>query len=122
MKKISSVGGRSDKLFGSRFACFGNKIFSLFQNANAKKVDLLTLESSRLPWVGDRVVLKIFSDFSFLLLLFQTMEKAIKLLARYFIPYINGCLLALYPYEKCCRPFYHTSYTLELYVSICLKR
>lgn len=49
------------------------------------------------------------------------MEKAVKLLGRYFIPYINGCLLSLYPYEKCCRPFYHTTCTLGLYVSIYLK-
>uniref|UniRef100_A0A0R3RXS2 Conserved oligomeric Golgi complex subunit 8 n=1 Tax=Elaeophora elaphi TaxID=1147741 RepID=A0A0R3RXS2_9BILA len=47
------------------------------------------------------------------------MEKAIKLLGRYFIPYINGCLLALFPYEKCCRPFYHTTFTLELYEKNC---
>ncbi|KAL3993700.1 Dor1-like family protein [Acanthocheilonema viteae] len=48
------------------------------------------------------------------------MDKAIKLLGRCFIPYINGCLLALYPYEKCCRPFYHTSCTLELYEKKCV--
>uniref|UniRef100_A0A915PPE6 Conserved oligomeric Golgi complex subunit 8 n=1 Tax=Setaria digitata TaxID=48799 RepID=A0A915PPE6_9BILA len=46
-------------------------------------------------------------------------EKAVKLLAKYFIPYINGCLLALYPYEKCCRPFYHTTCTLQLYEKRC---
>ncbi|VDO16658.1 unnamed protein product [Brugia timori] len=45
------------------------------------------------------------------------MEKAVKLFGKYFIPYINGCLLTLYPYEKCCRPFYHTNCTLGLYVS-----
>ncbi|CAG9535159.1 unnamed protein product [Cercopithifilaria johnstoni] len=47
------------------------------------------------------------------------MEKAVKLLGRYFIPCINGHLLALYPYEKCCRPFYHTTCTLELYEKRC---
>ncbi|KAM3722601.1 Conserved oligomeric Golgi complex subunit [Dirofilaria immitis] len=47
------------------------------------------------------------------------MEKAVKLLGGYFIPYINSCLLALYPYEKCCRPFYHTTCTLEQYEKRC---
>lgn len=47
------------------------------------------------------------------------MEKAIKLLVRYFVPYINSCLLVLYPYEKCCRTFYHTAYTLEQYEKRC---
>ncbi|EFO21480.2 hypothetical protein LOAG_07009 [Loa loa] len=47
------------------------------------------------------------------------MEKAIKLLGKYFIPYINGCLLALYPYEICCRPFYRTICTLEQYEKRC---
>uniref|UniRef100_A0A8R1XR47 Conserved oligomeric Golgi complex subunit 8 n=1 Tax=Onchocerca volvulus TaxID=6282 RepID=A0A8R1XR47_ONCVO len=45
----------------------------------------------------------------------EIMEKAIKLLGKYFMPYINSCLLTLYPYEKCCRPFYYTTCTLELY-------
>ncbi|VDK72637.1 unnamed protein product [Litomosoides sigmodontis] len=49
----------------------------------------------------------------------SVMEKAVKLLGGYFIPYINGCLLALYPYEKCCRPFYHTTFTLGLYEKRC---
>ncbi|VIO92901.1 Conserved oligomeric Golgi complex component 8, putative [Brugia malayi] len=47
------------------------------------------------------------------------MEKAVKLFGKYFIPYINGCLLTLYPYEKCCRPFYHTNCTLGLYEKMC---
>ncbi|VDK43017.1 unnamed protein product [Gongylonema pulchrum] len=47
------------------------------------------------------------------------MEKAVKLLSKYFVPYINGCLLTFYPYEKCCRPFYHTAYTLEQYEKRC---
>ncbi|VDK18628.1 unnamed protein product, partial [Anisakis simplex] len=43
--------------------------------------------------------------------------KALKLLARYFIPYLNACLLVLFPYEKCCRLFYHTTFSLERYES-----
>uniref|UniRef100_A0A0N5CQ53 Conserved oligomeric Golgi complex subunit 8 n=1 Tax=Thelazia callipaeda TaxID=103827 RepID=A0A0N5CQ53_THECL len=44
-------------------------------------------------------------------------ERAVKLLAVYFIPHLNSCLLTLYPYEKCCRPFYQIIYSLEQYVN-----
>lgn len=46
-------------------------------------------------------------------------SKAIQLLSRYFVPYLNRCLLVLFPYEKCCRPFYHTAFSLEQYEKRC---
>uniref|UniRef100_F1L1L0 Conserved oligomeric Golgi complex subunit 8 n=1 Tax=Ascaris suum TaxID=6253 RepID=F1L1L0_ASCSU len=49
----------------------------------------------------------------------DSFAKAVKLLTCHFVPYINRCLLVLFPYEKCCRPFYHTAFTLEQYENRC---
>lgn len=45
--------------------------------------------------------------------------KAVKLIAYHFVPYFNRCLLVLFPYEKCCRPFYNTAISLEQYERSC---
>uniref|UniRef100_A0A9J2Q228 Conserved oligomeric Golgi complex subunit 8 n=1 Tax=Ascaris lumbricoides TaxID=6252 RepID=A0A9J2Q228_ASCLU len=51
----------------------------------------------------------------------DSFAKAVKLLTCHFVPYINRCLLVLFPYEKCCRPFYHTAFTLEQYLTQPIK-
>lgn len=49
----------------------------------------------------------------------EKLAKAVKLIVRYFLPYLHCCLLILFPYERCCRPFYNTVVSFEEYGKRC---
>jgi hypothetical protein len=44
-------------------------------------------------------------------------KRAIRLYLTYFIPFINRCFLSCFSYEKCFRPYFRGSGSLQDYVS-----